>query len=355
MKHLGDFPVAATVCLFWSTNAADGSSITRATNGTIACHVTDSAGTTTRTTVGITDSEDYGSLVGVHRTLVDTSSVSEYPPGSEVAIVLEGAVVDGKTVNAVLGQFSTMREGAILDEWTGSNISNRIPTELIAGRMSSSLGNLEVAGASQIAAAVLDGPMAAHLASDSVGAAIAAGGDGGSAPTASEIADEVETRTIARVGVVEALEANAITAAALAPDAGAEIRTGLATQASVDALPSSAELDARFDTIDTNLGTINANVGTVGGLVNAVGALVEQVKAKTDALPTDPADQSIIANAIAAVQAAVDALALIDAAIKAKTDLLAFTGGRVHADVKAVAGEVLALNGTGGQNIGAAP
>lgn len=57
---------------------------------------------------------------------------------------------------------------------------------------------------------------------------------GGSAPTASAIADEVQTRTIAAVTVVNGLAANSVTAAALAADAGTEIasavRTNLTTE-----------------------------------------------------------------------------------------------------------------------------
>jgi hypothetical protein len=49
---------------------------------------------------------------------------------------------------------------------------------------------------------------------------------GGSAPTASQIADEVQTRTIAAVTTVNGLAANSVTASALAADAVAEIADG---------------------------------------------------------------------------------------------------------------------------------
>jgi hypothetical protein len=65
---------------------------------------------------------------------------------------------------------------------------------------------------------------------------------GGSAPTASEIADEVQTRTIAAVTVVNGLAANVITAAATAADFTTEIQSGLATAAAVADLPTNAEL-----------------------------------------------------------------------------------------------------------------
>lgn len=74
---------------------------------------------------------------------------------------------------------------------------------------------------------------------------------GGSAPTASQIADEVQTRTIAAVTTVTtttnltnlpAITANWLTAAGLAADAVTEIQSGLAIQTSVDDLPTNAEL-----------------------------------------------------------------------------------------------------------------
>ncbi len=90
---------------------------------------------------------------------------------------------------------------------------------------------------------------------------------GGSAPTASAIADEVQTRTIAAVTVVNGLAANTVTASALAADAVTEIQSGLA---------GAPDLAA--------------------------------VKAKTDNLPTDPADQSLIIAATDAIITAIDAV-----------------------------------------------
>jgi hypothetical protein len=73
---------------------------------------------------------------------------------------------------------------------------------------------------------------------------------GGSAPTASAIADEVQTRTIAAVTVVNGLAANVITAAATAADFTTEIQSGLATAAAVADLPTNAELATALGTAD---------------------------------------------------------------------------------------------------------
>lgn len=76
---------------------------------------------------------------------------------------------------------------------------------------------------------------------------------GGGGPSASDIADEVETRTIAgvtTVGTVNALAANSVNASALASDAVAEIQSGLATAAALA-------------TVDTVVDGIAADVGAL--------------------------------------------------------------------------------------------
>jgi hypothetical protein len=64
---------------------------------------------------------------------------------------------------------------------------------------------------------------------------------GGSAPSASDIADEVETRTIAAVTLVNGLAANSVTASALAADAVTEIQVGLSTAAVTSAIKTKTD------------------------------------------------------------------------------------------------------------------
>ncbi len=131
-------------------------------------------------------------------------------------------------------------------------------------------------------------------------------------PTVAEIADEVQTRTIAAVTLVNGLAANTVTASALAADAVTEIQSGLATsaalattQTSIDDLPTNAELATALGTAD-----------------DAVLAQVALVKAKTDNLPSDPADASVVAGLIAAAEAKIDIVDTVVDAIKLKTDNL---------------------------------
>jgi hypothetical protein len=91
---------------------------------------------------------------------------------------------------------------------------------------------------------------------------------GGSAPTASAIADEVETRTMAAVTLVNGLAANSVTASALAADAVTEIQSGLATATALNTVD---------DLLDTE--------------VAAIKTVVDAVKVQTDKLTFTVANQ----------------------------------------------------------------
>lgn len=71
------------------------------------------------------------------------------------------------------------------------------------------------------------------------------------------------------------------------------------------------------------------------------------IKAKTDSLPSDPADASDIAASFGTVNAKLDTIDdFIDteiAAVKAKTDQLVFTGGKVDANVAVTAADMNAI------------
>lgn len=92
----------------WNSNGQDGASITRSTNGTIRIYK--NASTTERSSsAGITDTEDFDTLTGVHQVVIDLSDNTDagfYAAGNDFFVVLAGAVIDTKTVNAVLAQFS---------------------------------------------------------------------------------------------------------------------------------------------------------------------------------------------------------------------------------------------------------
>ena len=101
--YLGDFAEDATLHHIWNTNDSSGASITRATNGTISVYKDNGL---TQSTAGITDTEDFDGLTGVHALTIDLSADAFYATGSNYSVVLSAATIDGQTVNAAIAHFS---------------------------------------------------------------------------------------------------------------------------------------------------------------------------------------------------------------------------------------------------------
>jgi hypothetical protein len=121
--YKGDLLPGATLKFLWNSSGANGASITRATNGTISVY---KDGGTTQTTTGVTDTEDFDSLTGVHLVAIDTSSDETfYSPHSDFSVVLSAATIDGQTVNAVIAEFSIMNRGS-LKFATYAKVSNAV-------------------------------------------------------------------------------------------------------------------------------------------------------------------------------------------------------------------------------------
>ena len=133
MSYLGDIKVDATLTHWWNTNDADGASITRATNGTIKVDRDDG----TDCTAGvITDTEDDPDT-GIHRIVIDTSGHAACIAAHDYTVWVDGAVIDGETVNAALCTFSienrfmrgtdsanTTKTGYSLTNFTDANATN---------------------------------------------------------------------------------------------------------------------------------------------------------------------------------------------------------------------------------------
>lgn len=119
--YLGDFKEDSTVYFCWSTNDKNGASITRATNGTVSVYKDDG---TTQSTAGITDTEDFDSLTGIHNCKIVLTDAF-YATGHDYSVVLAGATVDGETVSAVLATFS------IENRFAGSTLFEKAAKMLI--------------------------------------------------------------------------------------------------------------------------------------------------------------------------------------------------------------------------------
>jgi len=229
MMYLGDILEDAIIYFCWSSNGADGESITLATNGTISVYKNDD---TTQSTAGITPLEDFDSVTGVHNVKIDTSADAFYQTAKDYTIILSGATIDGQTVNAVLGHFS------IENRNTKANVVS------LNGGAQSLLDLKDFA-------------------------------DDGYDPSTNKVQGVVLTDTLTTY-------------------TGNTPQTGDAYAIVNSGTHGNAALKTLIDTVDT---------------------VVDAIKVKTDALPSDPADASVVAGQIAAVQAVVDALATAVAAL----------------------------------------
>lgn len=103
MKDLGDRAEDSVIYFAWSTNDSDGAAITRGGDGTVSVYKDDGIA---QSVAGITDTEDFDGVTGVHLCKIDTSADAFYAAGCDYCVVLAGATIDGQTVNAVLAVFS---------------------------------------------------------------------------------------------------------------------------------------------------------------------------------------------------------------------------------------------------------
>ncbi len=103
MNYIGDIVEDATVAFSWNSFNAPGASVTRATDGTVKVRRHDDGTDCTGTSV--TDTEDTPAT-GIHECKIDTNDNVNYTPGNDYTVWLDGAVIDGQTVNAALATFS---------------------------------------------------------------------------------------------------------------------------------------------------------------------------------------------------------------------------------------------------------
>lgn len=142
-------------------------------------------------------------------------------------------------------------------------------------------------------------------------------------------ADEITAGLI----TAAAIATGAIDADALATDAVTEIQSGLATAAALTTIDDFLDTEIAAILADTNeLQTDWVNGGRLDLLIDAI-------KAKTDNLPSDPADDSDIDTQLAAIAGYLDTEI---AAIKAKTDLIPASPAAVGSAMTLASGAITA-------------
>lgn len=116
--YWGDYKYQQTVRLIFDTTDQNGGAVDLTANGELRVYKN---GSTTERTAGITFTEAFDGLTGVHLIEIDTSD-SFYVPGADYTVVLVGATIADQTVNAVLGSFSI--ENRMLGDVVVGSVTN---------------------------------------------------------------------------------------------------------------------------------------------------------------------------------------------------------------------------------------
>lgn len=246
-QWLGDYVENETVYFLWSTNDSNGASITRAVDGTVQVYKDNNVA---QSVAGITDTEDFDGLTGIHACTIDLSADVFYAIGADYAVVLNGATIDGESVNAVLAHFSIENRFDEVDvtQWLGTAAATptvagvpevdvthwrgvAVPAPTIPGVPEADITHIEGAAVDSNSAQL--GANMVQISSDATAAdnCEAWFDDSGFNASNSEIGT-VASLTALGAGAITAatIATNAIDADALATDAVNEIADGLLTR-----------------------------------------------------------------------------------------------------------------------------
>lgn len=100
--YFGDYKFQQTVRIPFDTTDQAGGAVGLTSAGQLRVYKNNS---TTEKTSGITLTQNFDGITGVHMIEIDTTD-SFFEPGADYWIALVGATIAGETVNAVLGSFS---------------------------------------------------------------------------------------------------------------------------------------------------------------------------------------------------------------------------------------------------------
>lgn len=195
------------------------------------------------------------------------------------------------------GQGASGRPQVDVELWLGS-----APNALVSGRVDVTVGAMQTAVivAATFGAGAIDN---AAIAADAIG----------SSELAASAATEIATAVSTAIGTGTAFTAIPWNAAWDA-EVQSEVADGLAaydppTKGELDAAVAPLALEATLAVVDGIVDSILVDTGTtLDAKLDALDALIDLVKAKTDNLPTDPADQSLIIDATDAIITAIDAV-----------------------------------------------
>lgn len=357
MSYIGDFPEDfTTVAIMFTTHAASGAVVAPSSGfeaADVKIYKNGSAAEKTSTN-GLTMTSPFDSITGLHclviDTSVDTGDVGFWVAGAQYTVVLSpDETVDGLAVAKVIGTFGLAlapvfaRVGAPAGASVSADVAAVkavLPAALVAGRIDASVGAM---AANVMTAAAAAADLTTELQS---GLATAASIAALNNLSAAQVNAEVDT-AIADAGLATAANLATVAGyldtevAAILADTN-ELQNDWANGGRLDLI-----LDARASQTSVDDLPTNAELATaLGSADDAVLAQVALVKAKTDNLPDDPADQSLViaatdavmsrlgAPAGASLSADIAAVKTDAATVKSKTDSLTFTvAGKVDANI----------------------
>lgn len=270
MQYQGDFHKGQSVYINFSTFAAAGGNVAPSDafeNADVRVYENGSA---TQITAGITVTSPFDSLTGFHQVVIATSDAA-YTRGKDYVVVLapDTETVDSQTITAVpIGSFSIENRSVPASfRTTIATVNSQTSIVLTDGPAEDDALNgcgvwvKDAATSHQISKRAI---------SDYVGSTKTV--TLSSAPDFTIAVGDVLEVVIGFLDQGVTLQANAVSAAALATDAVSEIQSGLATAAAL------ATVDTIVDAILVDTDT------TIPGLVTTVDTVVDAIKAKTDSL-----------------------------------------------------------------------
>lgn len=301
VPYYGDYAANATVYIpintFDSNDPAASVTVTNLVNTDV--HIHKDGGTTQRNNAaGITMTVDFDSITGNHLLIIDTSdnTVADFwEAGHEYQVRIEGATVDGGTINAWVGSFSIERAGGALALIKSATYGLSALKTLLdtTGIKVASFADNAITAASINADAITNAKIADN--------AIAAENLAADCITNAKIADNaIAAENIAADAITAAKIANgAIDNATFAADVGSTAYAtniiALAARKAIDEYdpPTNAEFELRTlpaadYTVVSDLGTVQT--GDSFAIVNGDHGLVsiqddiDAIKAKTDSL-----------------------------------------------------------------------
>jgi len=336
VPYYRDYAANATVYIpintFDSNDPAESVTVTNLANTDV--HIHKDGGTTQRNNAaGITMTVDFDSITGNHLLIIDTSdnTVADFwEAGHEYQVRIEGATVDGGTINAWVGSFSIERAGGALALIKSATYGLSALKTLLdtTGIKVASFADNAITAASINADAITNAKIADN--------AIAAENLAADCITNAKIADNaIAAENIAADAITAAKIANgAIDNATFAADVGSTAYAtniiALAARKAIDEYdpPTNAEFELRTlpaadYTVVSDLGTVQtgdafARLGAPAGA--SVSADIAAVKAETAAILDDTP------TAIAAVKTVVD---LIEDILRNKMEITDANGNLV--------------------------